>query len=161
VDSQIITTDLVDHIRAQFQLDWGGIHGAGHWARVRVNGLRLARETGADTRIVELFAFLHDARRQSEGGDPEHGSRAARWVRTLNGSFFELQPRDLRLLEAACRDHSLGYRQANVTIQTCWDADRLDLGRIGIRPDPEYLCTRPARELEVIEWAFQRSRGRP
>ena len=50
-------------VREQFQLDWHGIHGVPHWARVRWNGLNLAAVNGARTDIVELFAFLHDCRR--------------------------------------------------------------------------------------------------
>jgi uncharacterized protein len=44
-----------------------------------------------------------------------------------------------------------------VTVQTCWDADRLDLGRVGKHPHPRYLCTPAARDREVIEWAYRRS----
>ena len=50
-----------------------------------------------------------------------------------------------------------GGTEADVTVQTCWDADRLDLGRVGIRPHPRYLCTPAARSAEVIEWAHARS----
>ena len=44
-----------------------------------------------------------------------------------------------------------------MTVQTCWDADRLDLGRVGIRPLAERLCTDVARDPVLIEWAYQRS----
>jgi uncharacterized protein len=62
-------------VRGQFALDWHGIHGASHWARVRENGLRIASVTGADPRIVELFAFLHDSKRVNDGTDWQHGTR--------------------------------------------------------------------------------------
>ena len=55
------TRRLIPFLRARFRLDWQGIHGSPHWARVRENGLRLAARTGADERVVELFAFLHDS----------------------------------------------------------------------------------------------------
>ena len=42
--------------------------------------------------------------------------------------------------------HSDGRVDADVTVQTCWDADRLDLGRVGKRPDPRLLCTPAARD---------------
>ncbi|MCB2041992.1 MAG: hypothetical protein KDH48_15080, partial [Rhodoferax sp.] len=62
------------------------------------------------------------------------------------------------LLQAACRGHSDGHRAGHdVTVLTCWDADRLDLGRVGIRPLPERLCTAAAREPVVLEWAYRRS----
>jgi uncharacterized protein len=149
--------DLLRTLRAQFALNWGGIHGIAHWERVRENGLRLAQATGARPRVVELFAFLHDSRRESDGHDPEHGARAANLARTLAGSAFELDAADLELLVAACRDHSEGFTEADVTVMTCWDADRLDLGRVGTRPRPHRLCTAAARDPATIEWAFARS----
>ena len=147
----------MDYIRNQFCLDWFGIHGAAHWARVRVNGLQLARTTGANVKVVELFAFLHDAQRQNDGRDPEHGERAAGLAHELNGQFFSLDRPELLLLEHACREHSNGGLEADATVQTCWDADRLDLGRVGKHPDPRYLCTEVARRPETIEVAYRRS----
>jgi hypothetical protein len=34
-------------LRAQFRLEWLGIHGVSHWARVRWNALAMARVNGA------------------------------------------------------------------------------------------------------------------
>jgi len=45
-----------------------------------------------------------------------------------------------------------------VTILTCWDADRLDLGRVHITPSRNYLSTEPARRMDTIIWAEERSR---
>jgi uncharacterized protein len=41
------------------------------------------------------------------------------------------------------------------TLLACWDADRLDLGRVGTTPKPHRLCTDSAREL--IGWAHHRA----
>jgi hypothetical protein len=41
------------------------------------------------------------------------------------------------------------------TLQACWDADRLDLGRVGITPQPHRLCTDAARSL--IPWSHARA----
>jgi len=67
----MITGELVTFLRAEFQLDWRGIHGVSHWTRVRYNGLLLARSTGALAHVVEFFAFLHDARREHDGPHTE------------------------------------------------------------------------------------------
>ncbi len=150
-------SDFIGIIREQFTLDWQGIHGAPHWARVRMNGLELARTTGANVRVIECFAFLHDARRMNDGSDPEHGHRAAEFAMTLRDLHLTLDDDEFRLLQMACRGHSEGLLEADVTVMTCWDADRLDLGRVGIRPDPRYLCTPVAREATMIEWAYERS----
>lgn len=68
---------LIAEIRRQFVLDWNGIHGAPHWARVRHHGLRIAAAYGADLAVVTLFSFLHDSRREHDGRDRRHGRRAA------------------------------------------------------------------------------------
>ena len=142
-----ITPHLVAMLRREFALEWKSIHGAPHWARVRRNGLRIAAVTNASRRVVELFAFLHDARRLHDGGDREHGARAALLVRELGAGPLAISGEEAELLAYACRHHSDGLIEADVTVQTCWDADRLDLGRVGIRPDPERLCTTAARRL--------------
>jgi uncharacterized protein len=157
--SAAISPGLINFLRSEFRLDWRGIHGAGHWARVRYNGLCLARRTGANTRVVELFSFVHDARRVHDGGDRRHGERAAELVHELQGRLFCLGRTELGLLELACREHSAGRLDADATVQTCWDADRLDLGRVGIRPDPARLCTEAAKEPGVIADAYERSLG--
>jgi uncharacterized protein len=150
---------LLDRIRRTFALPLDSIHGEAHWARVHENGRRLAEQTGADPGIVELFAYLHDSRRQDDGWDHEHGLRAAEFVRSLQGTLLDLPEDRLECLVFACTYHSDGLTEASVTVQTCWDADRLDLGRIGIRPDQVRLCTPAARDPAMIERAWSRSRA--
>jgi uncharacterized protein len=154
----LLPAEWVELLRSEFALSWQGLHGLAHWERVRQNGLYLARITGANVQVVELFALLHDCKRLSDRRDPDHGARAAEYARTLRGSWILLPDEDFELLYHACRYHTDGLTQADVTVQTCWDADRLDLGRIGIRPDPTFLCTAAAKEPALLEWAWQRSR---
>lgn len=149
--------ELMRVVRSQFALEWKGIHGVRHWVRVRDNGLRLAEVTGARRDVVELFALLHDSRRLNDGHDPLHGVRAASFAKQLAGTLFELCSSDLALLMSACRGHSDGLTVGDVTVLTCWDADRLDLGRIGIKPNPTRLCTDAARDRAMLDWAFRRS----
>jgi uncharacterized protein len=155
----MLPNNLLDYIQSQYALSPSGIHGPAHWQRVYENGLRLAAVTGANVQVVELFAYLHDACRQSDRRDPDHGPRASALVHALQGTLLHLRQRDLELLAYACAYHTRGLTEADVTVQTCWDADRLDLGRIGIRPDPARLCTPAARDPAVIDWGWRRSRG--
>ena len=148
---------LLAAIRSEYALSWTGIHGISHWTRVRENGLRLAQETGAQVAVVECFAYLHDARRQNDSRDPGHGRRGAALARTLQATILDLDDEQIELLAYACTYHTDGLTEANVTVQTCWDADRLDLGRVGIVPKPELLCTPAARDPEILEWAWKRS----
>jgi uncharacterized protein len=109
---------------------------------------------------VELFAFLHDSRRRNDGYDPDHGMRAAEFAELLNGVAFEIENHELALLTTACRGHSDGLTEGDITVLTCWDADRLDLGRVGIKPHPSRLCTEAARDPAVLRWALHRSTWR-
>ena len=153
----LITRELIRFARTEFRLDWDGIHGASHWARVRRNGLLLARLTGANTRVIEYFAFLHDLGRANDYHDPEHGWRAAAIAQNIAGDLIAVNGDELGLLATACRGHSDGYLVADVTVMTCWDADRLDLGRVGIRPDPGRLCNPQARDARLLAAAYKRS----
>jgi uncharacterized protein len=153
----MLSPKLIRFLRSHFALHWQGIHGAPHWARVKENGLRLASSTGADVRVVEAFAFVHDSCRLNDGHDPEHGSRSAELARSINHQFLQLDARQLDLLADACTGHSEGYIEADITVCTCWDADRLDLGRVGIVPRADRLCTLAARDPALIQWAYQRS----
>ena len=140
-----------------YALPWSGHHGIAHWARVLENGLRLAGETGAVVEVVQMFAVLHDSRRANEHTDPEHGPRAAEFATSLRGRLIDLSDHEFRLLHRACAGHTHERTHPDVTIQTCWDADRLDLGRVGITPDPRYLCTEVARRPATIKWADGRA----
>jgi uncharacterized protein len=158
MSSSLITPELVRTLRERFVLAWSGIHGVRHWDRVRENGLRLAARTGARERVVEAFAYVHDSCRISNGLDPDHGSRAGDFARQLvRGEQLLLLPDELELLVRACEGHSAGRTIDEVTICTCWDADRLDLGRVGITPRADYLCTEPARDPAFMRWAHERS----
>jgi uncharacterized protein len=145
--------------RRRFPLALHGIHGVPHWQRVRENGLRVARHSGAKPLLVELFAYLRDCCREDDRSDPGHGERAAEFARSLRGTLIHLSEEDFAVLYEAIRDHELGLTRGDVTARTCWDADRLDLGRVRRRPDPRYLGTEYARRAETIEWAYKRSRG--
>jgi len=156
-EPRTINRALLRRIRQDFRLDWHGIHGVSHWARVRLNGMLLAQHTGARTDVVELFAFLHDSQRCHDGRDREHGKRAASYVLALQGEVVHLDREGLEILTYACASHSDGHTEADVTVQTCWDADRLDLGRVGIRLDASRLCTPASRTAELIRPAVARS----
>ena len=159
--SGIISAGLLRTLKQAYQLSWDGIHGYSHWARVRQNGLRLAGMTGASADVVELFAFLHDSQRRNDGIDPDHGKRAADLIDSLKDVHVRLTDEELQLLKYACACHTDGLTEGDVSVQTCWDADRLDLGRVGIKPDVQQLCTSVAKQPEIIQWAGAGNRAAP
>lgn len=146
---------IVEVILDAYALSLDGYHGIHHWARVWENGLQIASANGADVEVVRLFALFHDARRVNEDIDPDHGLRGGDLAHALRGSLVQLDDTRFDLLYEACRLHTDGHTAGDPTHLACWDADRLDLGRVGITPKPERLCTDAARIL--IPWAQQRA----
>ena len=142
---------LIDLLSARFRLQLDGIHGRPHWLRVEAIGHWLGRHLGADLDLITLFALLHDCERVGEDHDPGHGHRAAKLAQRVRGDWFDCDDARFSLLAVACRGHSQGRSHANLTVQVCWDADRLDLWRLDIEPDPARLSTPLARTLAVID----------
>lgn len=140
--------NLLEIVKSQFKLDINGDHGISHWERVEKIGLYLAKETKADTEVVKLFALLHDSKREDEDKDPEHGFRAAKFAQELyQQKKLQISRHQLRLLITACTKHSNPYaKSGSITVQTCWDSDRLDLWRLGITPDDNFLYTEYAKK---------------
>jgi len=147
MSSSIDFPRLREHVIAQFSLSGNSDHGPDHWRRVERNGLFLATRTGADITVVRLFALFHDCRRENEFFDDHHGERGAAYAATLRGKLFELPDDLFAILHSACAGHTDGLHHEDPTIGTCWDADRLDLGRVGTVPDPEYMSTAFGREI--------------
>ena len=150
---------LVHRILEDYALPPMGRHGLPHWARVLETGLRLAELTGANERVVAHFAVFHDAGRVNESRDPDHGRRGSQLARELRAEHMSLSNAEFALLEGACIHHTDGRTEGDVTVQTCWDSDRLDLWRVGTVPDPALLCTEAARDEDLMAWAMERSLG--
>ena len=139
--------ELWQHVIRETGVAIDGIHGPQHWARVERNGLYIARETGADPEIVTLFALFHDSRRVNDGIDTGHGERGAAYAHTLRPTLDFLSADRFEQLVFACTWHTDLVHHDDPTIHTCFDADRLDLGRVGIAPSAQYLNTAAAKRL--------------
>jgi len=140
-------TSLWELVAAPFARHAASAHGPDHWRRVQRNGLLLCTRTGANRNVVRLFALFHDCRRVNDGWDPDHGARGAEYAASLRGTAFQISDEEFHQLHEACVWHTQGVRHDDATIATCWDADRLDLGRVGIIPDPNRMCTDFGREI--------------
>ena len=145
--NQINFDALWDYVTKAFQCDPDSIHGASHWRRVERNALEIAASNGAIVEVVRLFAVFHDSRRENDGVDSKHGERGAEYAASLRGTLFDLSDTHLELLQYACRWHTQGQLSDDPTIGACWDADRLDLTRIGMTPKAEFMSTALGRTL--------------
>jgi len=138
------------------------IHGPAHWRHVAYFGwCVLAGEPRVDPLVVFLFSLFHDAMRESDGHDPEHGRRGSKLARDLHGKAHFITDSQMRLLDTACAGHADGYTSADPTIGACWDADRLTLWRVGRKPNPALLSTERGRGPAIINAAKHIQHGTP
>lgn len=123
------------------------IHCIDHWDRVARNGEAL-HVPGADMEVVLCFAYLHDVERLTDAYDVEHGPKAAELIGQIRESVLGfLDDKQIGLLKDACTFHTTVPRTGNPTIDTCFDADRLDLPRVGITPNPNRMATKEGAEI--------------
>ena len=125
----------------------GETHGISHWQRVERNGILLSMDNGhlrngVKINVVRAFAYLHDKWRLDDGEDIDHGMRASENLIQLRETLFQwLTDDEFEQLYMACKLHTVCHSTGNPTIDTCFDADRLDIMRVGITPDPERMAT--------------------
>lgn len=125
----------------------GETHGLSHWQRVERNGIILSMENGTirkdiNIKVVRYFAYLHDKCRLNDWEDLGHGVRAADMLPTIRNTILkDFTDEEVALLEKACRYHTTEQRTGIPTVDVCFDADRLDLGRVGIVPNPKLMAT--------------------
>ena len=122
------------------------IHGAKHWKTVERNAHYLAHFNKADKEVLSYFSYFHDCMRENEGRDKGHGPRAASFLKE-HRDLIPLNDTQFKQLTDACKGHTHGKRPECITINTCWDADRLDLLRVGIMPDANRLYNKEAKRI--------------
>ncbi|NNJ27025.1 hypothetical protein [Alienimonas chondri] len=143
-----VNEELISDVLTHMLHEGSGIHGLWHWRRVERNGLFLAAREGGDAKVVALFALFHDSQRLNDSSDPEHGERGGRLAAEFHATGrLPITLEQLDTLIEACHRHTDVRHSPAPTIQCCWDADRLDLTRIGVRPDPAYLNTPTAKGI--------------
>ena len=122
------------------------IHGVKHWKTVERNAHYLASFNNADTEVLSYFAYFHDCMRENEHRDKGHGPRAASFAKK-HRKLIPLDDIQFKQLTDACKGHTYGERPDCITINTCWDADRLDLLRVNIVPDADRLHNEEAKRI--------------
>jgi uncharacterized protein len=148
------------------------LHGPAHWARVhRFAKALLKREqvpVEAETCVL-LFAWLHDLAREDDEGTRTHAvDGAAQLDRILPAIGEPLSADQRETVRGAIQYHSDGMVAPEAvaaglfervawppelvarTVGCCWDADRLDLPRVGIAPDPALMSTSSWRDVQVL-----------
>lgn len=129
-----------------------GIHGMEHWVKVSQLGSLLAMQSGGNPTVAFLFGLYHDCRRLNDGRDPEHGSRAADLMyKHYKEGSLRIEEDEASDLIYACKRHSDGLTTDDPTVGACWDADRLDLIRVGIEADINLMSTEAGRHMASLQ----------
>ena len=127
--------------------DMGETHGLEHWDRVAMFGRMLYQE-GADMDVVLAFAYLHDSERRNNARDIKHGARASKLIDSIRHTKLrDLSDEQIYKLKRACELHTIAHKTGDITIDICFDADRMDLLRVGNMPDPKRMATKRGAEL--------------
>lgn len=130
-----IHDDLVKAVLERKHYVEFSVHGLSHWQRVERNGLYLAERESGDKVVVSLFALFHDSQRINDFDDPNHGERGAALAKEFfEASYLPISKEQFDFLHEACCGHTEELFHENPTIKCSWDADRLDLTRIGVLP---------------------------
>lgn len=114
------------------------IHGQLHWRAVAQAGISIAADGGC-AKVALAFAMIHDCQRINDEWDPDHGERAAVWA-SKSRTLLHLVGKERRaLVSEACLNHEKGYTTQNPVIGSCWDADRINLWRVGLMPLEDFF----------------------
>jgi uncharacterized protein len=135
------------------------MHGELHWRAVAWAGLRI-REIAPwlSAPVMISFGLLHDCRRETDDWDPGHGERAARVAARSRPLKRLLGAVGRDLVSEACLMHERGMSRFDApAIGACWDADRVNLVRLGFRLDPRYF-TILSREDGSLDDLAERTR---
>ncbi|MHB9031383.1 MAG: HD domain-containing protein [Candidatus Latescibacterota bacterium] len=124
------------------------IHGLEHLRRVACTAGRIALWENEDMKAAVVGGFLHDCARVNDGGGQEHAYDSAIIAEeVLRRHFPEL---DADRVVFAIHHHAAGLIAEDLLVGAIWDADRLDLVRLGVRVRTELLSTRIAKRVVGI-----------
>ena len=143
---------LLDEVGDAYALNLYGAHGIEHWESVYRNTQRLANAYSITSDVFIFFALLHDCKREDEDEDFGHGKRAALAIEGYQeAGFIPLSPDDQARLVYACANHTKADKTdplyQDLVVQICLDADKLDIGRVGIIPHESHFLTEVAKVM--------------
>lgn len=135
---EIVPKSVLKKIVDDFYIKQSFIHGTPHWSRVFYYGHYLSELNAEDIEVAAFFSIFHDSKRFNDGDDPEHGLRGAEFFREFD-KIIQLKPEQKEIIYEACKVHNYEKQNSSIEVGICLDADRLDLWRVGIIPDNDYL----------------------
>ena len=147
--------DLISDVMSVATHRRSPIHGELHWRAVSQAGIEIAKLNGGRTEIAMAFGLIHDSQRLCDDWDPEHGLRAAKWA-SKSKRLLDLIGKDGRdIVAAAARDHEKGKVTQDRNIGTCWDADRINLWRVGLMPHADFFSVLKGDHFQKMRLSYK------
>jgi uncharacterized protein len=140
--------NIVSLLKGESKLFHSPIHGFKHWRTVEKSGLYLSQFNDGDPEVISHFAYFHDCMRVNEHRDDGHGKRGGEYA-LAHKDLLTLTDNQLDVLYKACAGHTGGRSPSCDTIACCWDADRLDIRRVGFKADLQWFNTK--KGIEIVE----------
>ena len=125
-----------------------GLHGMSHLRRVASTAGRIASLISEDVEAAVVTGFLHDCARTDDGGGTSHAHDSACVAKNILPTCYPHL--DVDRLCAGIAGHADGVVTDDLLIGSVWDADRLDLVRLGIEVDLGLLSTSVARRVAIV-----------
>lgn len=123
-----------------------GIHGIDHVKRVVENAKIIAKkECPNNYDDIVIGAYLHDIGRIDDNGGNEHAFRGFEISKQLLAKYWPHL--NHKKILTAIKEHADSLITDDPLIGSIWDADRLDLTRLGIKINLELLSTQTAKKL--------------
>ncbi len=135
---EIIPVQVMKKIIDEFYIKESFIHGTPHWSRVFYYGHHLSELNDFDKENIAFFSIFHDSKRINDGYDPEHGIRGAEFFKTFD-KIINVSNEQKEIIYEACKVHNYLKQADSLEVGLCLDSDRLDLWRVGLEPDDDYL----------------------
>jgi len=141
---EIVPKEVLKKIVDEFYIKHSYIHGTPHWSRVFYFGHYLSELNDHDKENAAFFSIFHDSKRFEDNSDPLHGQRGAEFFKTFD-KIIHVSPEQKEIIYEACKVHNTLKQSDIIEVGLCLDSDRLDLWRVGIIPENEYLHTMQAK----------------
>lgn len=123
------------------------IHGVQHLRQVAFLAGRFAYSLNVDYKTAIIGGYLHDCARSDDGGGNSHAHESAFLAKRIIETNWSST--DIDKIFYAIYYHADGLNTNDPFIGCIWDADRLNLVRLGLIPKVELLSTEFAKRIHT------------
>lgn len=154
LESDSVNQKLLEKVKAEVG-NRTGAHGLDHFMRVRKYAVYIAKKEGANVKIVEAMAFLHDLVRYEDEREEYSVEETIKKATEVLANLKQFSDADAKVILDGIRSHSLHSKieaiPGSLEAKVLFDADKLDsVGRVGIA---RWFITMASRNLTINQIA--------